>query len=143
MSSPIVGYVIIISCHVAVARFIRRHGAPSHKLTVRANKEVNRALIALALTPIVSLTSTATIIGSEWNEDATEAVPDAESADADNDDYEEMILKKRKLEKHLSSQDRTAKHGSGSLTQAKEYIKAVLYQDFRADFSNGGVRKDR
>ncbi|KAH7717739.1 hypothetical protein AAVH_14813 [Aphelenchoides avenae] len=68
MSSPIVGYVIIIACHIAVARFIRRHGAPSHKITARANKEVNRALIALALTPIVSLTSTATIIGSEWLE---------------------------------------------------------------------------
>ncbi|KAH7668131.1 hypothetical protein AAVH_43032, partial [Aphelenchoides avenae] len=47
MASPIVGYIIIISCHVAVARFIRRHGAPFHKITVRANKEVNRALIAL------------------------------------------------------------------------------------------------
>ncbi|KAH7678365.1 zinc finger BED domain-containing protein 1-like protein, partial [Aphelenchoides avenae] len=28
--------------------------------------------------------------------------------------------------------DRTAGHGSGSLTEAKEYINAVLYQDFRA-----------
>ncbi|KAH7706812.1 hypothetical protein AAVH_25959 [Aphelenchoides avenae] len=48
------------------------------------------------------------------------------------DDYEEMMLKKRKLEKRLSSQDRTMAHGSGSLTEAKEYINAVLYQDFRA-----------
>ncbi|KAH7721193.1 hypothetical protein AAVH_11286 [Aphelenchoides avenae] len=43
-----------------------------------------------------------------------------------------MMLKKRKLEKRLSSQDKTAGHGSGSLTEAKEYINDVLYQDFRA-----------
>ncbi|KAH7700155.1 hypothetical protein AAVH_32729 [Aphelenchoides avenae] len=43
-----------------------------------------------------------------------------------------MMLKKRKLEKRLSSQNRTAGHGSESLTEAKEYINAVLYQDFRA-----------
>ncbi|KAH7699370.1 hypothetical protein AAVH_33525 [Aphelenchoides avenae] len=43
-----------------------------------------------------------------------------------------MMLKKRKLEKRLSSQDRAAGHGSGSLTEAKEYINAVLHQDFRA-----------
>ncbi|KAH7701766.1 hypothetical protein AAVH_31096 [Aphelenchoides avenae] len=43
-----------------------------------------------------------------------------------------MMLKKRKLEKRLSSQDRTAGHGSGSLTEAKENINVVLYQDFRA-----------
>ncbi|KAH7699975.1 hypothetical protein AAVH_32912, partial [Aphelenchoides avenae] len=66
------------------------------------------------------------------NEDASEAVSDAKSAGADDDDYEEMALKKRKLEKRLSSQDRTAGHGSGSLTVAKEYINAVLYEDFRA-----------
>ncbi|KAH7709497.1 zinc finger BED domain-containing protein 1-like protein [Aphelenchoides avenae] len=66
------------------------------------------------------------------NEDASEAVSDAEPAGADDDDYEEMMLKKRKLEKRLSSQDRTAGHGSGSLTEAKECINAVLYQDFRA-----------
>ncbi|KAH7702773.1 hypothetical protein AAVH_30063 [Aphelenchoides avenae] len=66
------------------------------------------------------------------NEDASEAVSDAESAGADDDDYEEMMLKKRKLEKRLSSQDRTAGHGSGSLTEAKEYINDVLYQDFHA-----------
>ncbi|KAH7720276.1 hypothetical protein AAVH_12253 [Aphelenchoides avenae] len=66
------------------------------------------------------------------NEDASEAVSYAESAGADDDDYEEMMLKKRKLEKRLSSQDKTAGHGRGSLTEAKEYINAVLYQDFRA-----------
>ncbi|KAH7717715.1 hypothetical protein AAVH_14859 [Aphelenchoides avenae] len=66
------------------------------------------------------------------NEDASEAVSDAESAGADDDDYEEMKLKKRKFEKRLSSHDRTAGHGSGSLTETKEYIDAVLYQDFRA-----------
>ncbi|KAH7673147.1 zinc finger BED domain-containing protein 1-like protein [Aphelenchoides avenae] len=66
------------------------------------------------------------------NEDANEAVSDAESAGADDDDYEEMMLKKCKLEKRLSSQDRTAGHASGSLTEAKEYVNAVLYQDFRA-----------
>ncbi|KAH7706628.1 zinc finger BED domain-containing protein 1-like protein [Aphelenchoides avenae] len=66
------------------------------------------------------------------NEDASEAVPDAESAGADDDDYEEIMLKKRKLEKRLSSQDRTVGHGSGSLTEAKEYINVVLCQDFRA-----------
>ncbi|KAH7704699.1 transposase [Aphelenchoides avenae] len=43
-----------------------------------------------------------------------------------------MMLKKRKLEKRLSSQDRTAGHGSGSLTEAKGSINAMLYQDFRA-----------
>ncbi|KAH7713259.1 hypothetical protein AAVH_19373 [Aphelenchoides avenae] len=62
----------------------------------------------------------------------SEAVSDAESAGAVEDDYEEMVLKKRKLEKSLSSHDRTAGHGSGSLMEAKEYINAVLYQDFRA-----------
>ncbi|KAH7714433.1 hypothetical protein AAVH_18210 [Aphelenchoides avenae] len=65
------------------------------------------------------------------NEDASEAVSDAVSASAD-DDYEEMMLKKCKLEKRLSSQDRTAGHGSGSLTGAKEYTNAVLCQGFRA-----------
>ncbi|KAH7717597.1 hypothetical protein AAVH_14956 [Aphelenchoides avenae] len=55
------------------------------------------------------------------NEDAGEGVSDAESAGADDD-----------LEKRLSSQDRTAGHGSGSLTEAKEYFNAVLYQDFGA-----------
>ncbi|KAH7709629.1 hypothetical protein AAVH_23105 [Aphelenchoides avenae] len=44
--------------------------------------------------------------------------------------YEEMMLKRRKLEKRLSSQDRTPGHRSGSLTEAREYINAVLYQDF-------------
>ncbi|KAH7721021.1 hypothetical protein AAVH_11488 [Aphelenchoides avenae] len=58
-------------------------------------------------------------------EDASEAVSDAESAGADDDDYGEMMLKKRKLEKRLSSQDRTAGHGSGSLTGAKEYINSL------------------
>ncbi|KAH7721695.1 zinc finger BED domain-containing protein 1-like protein [Aphelenchoides avenae] len=43
-----------------------------------------------------------------------------------------MMLKKRKHEKRLSSQYRTAGHGSGPLTEAKEYINAMLYQDFRA-----------
>ncbi|KAH7720672.1 hypothetical protein AAVH_11879 [Aphelenchoides avenae] len=43
-----------------------------------------------------------------------------------------MMLKKRKLEKRLSSQDRTAGHGSGSHREGKEYINAVPYQDFRA-----------
>ncbi|KAH7713718.1 hypothetical protein AAVH_18952 [Aphelenchoides avenae] len=43
-----------------------------------------------------------------------------------------MMLKTRMLEKRLSSQDRTVARGSGSLTEAKEYINAVLYQDFRA-----------
>ncbi|KAH7700182.1 hypothetical protein AAVH_32702, partial [Aphelenchoides avenae] len=66
------------------------------------------------------------------NEDASETVSDAKSAGAGDDDYEEMMLKKGKLEKRLSSQDKTAGHGSGSLTEAKEYINAVLYQDFRA-----------
>ncbi|KAH7684576.1 zinc finger BED domain-containing protein 1-like protein [Aphelenchoides avenae] len=66
------------------------------------------------------------------NEDGSEAVSHAESAGADDDDYEEMMLKKRKLEKRLSSQDRTAGHGSGSLTEEKDYINAVLYQYFRA-----------
>ncbi|KAH7712848.1 hypothetical protein AAVH_19797 [Aphelenchoides avenae] len=66
------------------------------------------------------------------NEDASETVSDAESAGADDDDYEEMMLKKRKLEKRLSSQARTPGHRSGSLTEAKEYINAVLYQGFRA-----------
>ncbi|KAH7706663.1 zinc finger BED domain-containing protein 1-like protein [Aphelenchoides avenae] len=64
------------------------------------------------------------------NEDASEAFSDAELAGADHDDYEEMLLKKRKLEKCLSSQGRTAGHGSGSLTEAS--INAVLIQDFRA-----------
>ncbi|KAH7713448.1 zinc finger BED domain-containing protein 1-like protein [Aphelenchoides avenae] len=62
----------------------------------------------------------------------SEAVSDAESAGADDDDYEEMMLKKRKLEKRQSSQDRTAGHGSRSLTEAKEYINTLLYQDLRA-----------
>ncbi|KAH7689593.1 hypothetical protein AAVH_40408, partial [Aphelenchoides avenae] len=56
---------------------------------------------------------------------ASETVSDADSADADDDDYEEMMLKKRKLEKRLNFQDRTPGHGSGSLTEAKEYINAV------------------
>ncbi|KAH7719072.1 hypothetical protein AAVH_13465 [Aphelenchoides avenae] len=62
------------------------------------------------------------------NKDSSETVSYAESAGADDDDYEEMMLKKRKLEKRLSSQDKTAGHGSGSLTEAKEYINAVLYR---------------
>ncbi|KAH7694744.1 hypothetical protein AAVH_38204, partial [Aphelenchoides avenae] len=66
------------------------------------------------------------------NEYASEAASGAESAGADDDDYEEIMFKKCKLEKRLSSQDRTAGYGSGSLTEAKEYINAVLYQDFRA-----------
>ncbi|KAH7699018.1 hypothetical protein AAVH_33882, partial [Aphelenchoides avenae] len=37
------------------------------------------------------------------NEDASEAVSDSGSAGADDDAYEEMMLKKRKLEKRLSS----------------------------------------
>ncbi|KAH7721685.1 hypothetical protein AAVH_10763 [Aphelenchoides avenae] len=41
------------------------------------------------------------------NEDASEAVCDAECTGADDDDYEEMMLKKRKIEKRLSSQNRT------------------------------------
>ncbi|KAH7726522.1 hypothetical protein AAVH_05913 [Aphelenchoides avenae] len=77
------------------------------------------------------------------NEDASEAVSGAEPPGAD-DDYEEMMLKKRKLEKRLSSQDRTAGHGSGALPEAKEYINAVLYQDYALrNHSNGGVQKVR
>ncbi|KAH7698146.1 hypothetical protein AAVH_34765 [Aphelenchoides avenae] len=64
------------------------------------------------------------------NEDASETVSDAECAGADDDDYEEK-LKKRKIYKRLSSQERTPGHRSGSLTEAKEYINGVLYQDFR------------
>ncbi|KAH7710277.1 hypothetical protein AAVH_22447 [Aphelenchoides avenae] len=64
------------------------------------------------------------------NESANEAVSDAESAGADDEDYEEVMLKKCKLEKRLSSQDRTPGHGSGSRTEAKEYVNAVLCQDF-------------
>ncbi|KAH7717740.1 hypothetical protein AAVH_14814 [Aphelenchoides avenae] len=59
MTSPIVGYVIIIACHVGVSNFLKRHGAPSHSITKGANDEVKRALIAL-------LAATATIVGSEW-----------------------------------------------------------------------------
>ncbi|KAH7716275.1 hypothetical protein AAVH_16326 [Aphelenchoides avenae] len=66
------------------------------------------------------------------NEDASETVFDEESAGADDDDYEEIMHKKRKLEKRLISQDRTPGQRSGSLTEAKEYVNAVLYQDFRA-----------
>ncbi|KAH7699961.1 hypothetical protein AAVH_32927 [Aphelenchoides avenae] len=66
------------------------------------------------------------------NEDAGDAVSDADSAGADDDDCKEMMLKKRKLEKRLSSQDRTLGHRSRSLTETKEYINAVLYQNFRA-----------
>ncbi|KAH7701416.1 hypothetical protein AAVH_31453 [Aphelenchoides avenae] len=66
------------------------------------------------------------------NEDANEAVSDAESAGEDDDAYEEMMHKKRKLEKRLSSQDKTPGHRSGSLTEAKECVSAVLYQAFRA-----------
>ncbi|KAH7716009.1 hypothetical protein AAVH_16565 [Aphelenchoides avenae] len=66
------------------------------------------------------------------NDDASETASDAESAAADNDDYEEMMLKKRKLKKRLSSPDRTPGHRSGSLTEAKEYINDVFYHGFRA-----------
>ncbi|KAH7668234.1 hypothetical protein AAVH_42926 [Aphelenchoides avenae] len=69
------------------------------------------------------------------NENASEAVSNAESAGADDDDYEEIMLKKRKLEKRLSSQDRTAGHGSGSLME----IKTSALRNH----SNGGVQKGR
>ncbi|KAH7714313.1 hypothetical protein AAVH_18332 [Aphelenchoides avenae] len=51
------------------------------------------------------------------NEDASEAVSDAESAGADDDDYEVMMLKKRKLEKRLSSQDKRIADGGKGVHQ--------------------------
>ncbi|KAH7721033.1 hypothetical protein AAVH_11500 [Aphelenchoides avenae] len=64
LSSSVLGYAIIVACQYGVVRFLRQLGMPSHHRTHRANNEVKRALVALALTPLCSIIPTAIMIGS-------------------------------------------------------------------------------
>ncbi|KAH7702343.1 7TM GPCR protein [Aphelenchoides avenae] len=64
LSSSILGYMIIVYCQYGVVKFLRQLGMPSHHRTHRANNEIKRALVALALTPLCSLIPTAVMIGS-------------------------------------------------------------------------------
>ncbi|KAH7722171.1 hypothetical protein AAVH_10346 [Aphelenchoides avenae] len=63
-------------------------------------------------------------VGSETQSDAEAGPPD------DDASYEELMRKKRKLEKRSSSQTQPAGLDNRSLVEAKEYLNSVLYQDF-------------
>ncbi|KAI1697667.1 papain family cysteine protease domain-containing protein [Ditylenchus destructor] len=50
-----VGYSIIIWCQSRIMQFFNKHGQSSHASTQRMHAEINRAMIALAITPTISL----------------------------------------------------------------------------------------
>ncbi|KAH7697001.1 hypothetical protein AAVH_35919, partial [Aphelenchoides avenae] len=66
--SSLLGYGIIINCQIGVLKFLRELGVPSNHKTQRAHTEVNRALIALAMTPMVSVAPVTTVIVSNMLE---------------------------------------------------------------------------
>ncbi|KAH7710580.1 Protein Y9C9A.5 [Aphelenchoides avenae] len=59
-----ISYFVIISCQISVLKYIRRAGLPSHCSTSKAHAEVNRALVALAITPLMGIIPTGIMISS-------------------------------------------------------------------------------
>ncbi|KAH7716503.1 hypothetical protein AAVH_16081 [Aphelenchoides avenae] len=57
-------YTVIIRCQYGVLVYLRRLGAPSHSHTCKAHAEVNRALVALAITPLFTILPTAVCVAS-------------------------------------------------------------------------------
>ncbi|KAH7695205.1 7TM GPCR protein, partial [Aphelenchoides avenae] len=64
LSSTILGYCVIVWCQVRAITFISQRGVAAHRKTRKAHSEINRALIALAISPLCSLVPTALMIGS-------------------------------------------------------------------------------
>ncbi|KAI1700586.1 serpentine type 7TM GPCR chemoreceptor srd domain-containing protein [Ditylenchus destructor] len=55
VGSLTVGYTIIIWCQGQIMTFMNKHGKSVHANTRRMHAEVNRALVALAITPSIAL----------------------------------------------------------------------------------------
>ncbi|KAH7716215.1 7TM GPCR protein [Aphelenchoides avenae] len=62
LGSAAIAYTVIIVCQVGVHRYFHRMGLPSHQSTERAYAEINRALVLLAITPLLGLIPTAIAI---------------------------------------------------------------------------------
>ncbi|KAI1700914.1 serpentine type 7TM GPCR chemoreceptor srd domain-containing protein [Ditylenchus destructor] len=55
MITLVVGYTMIIWCQSQIMTFLNQHGKSTHASTQRMHAEVNRAMLALAITPSISL----------------------------------------------------------------------------------------
>ncbi|KAH7722480.1 hypothetical protein AAVH_10006 [Aphelenchoides avenae] len=62
--SGALSYVVIITCQIRVIRFMRSMGVPTHCATRRAHTEINRALVALAVTPLLGIIPTGIMIST-------------------------------------------------------------------------------
>ncbi|KAH7693372.1 7TM GPCR protein, partial [Aphelenchoides avenae] len=54
MISTVGGYSIVVWCQYKIFAYLKSHGKSMHERTRRAHAEVNRALIILAITPLIS-----------------------------------------------------------------------------------------
>ncbi|KAH7722467.1 Protein STR-48 [Aphelenchoides avenae] len=62
-TSVFVAYAVIIWCQRQSMRYLKKYSSSSRESTQRAHAEFNRALVVLALTPLVSLVPTIFMVG--------------------------------------------------------------------------------